>query len=237
MRQSTKWVVQRAILSAAAAAPLFAASIAHADIMPPSGGAGKNIHPKPTAKAPDEHAAVLDYLKQRYAGKVWQSGPFRIESPEIAQIYRAENFWAVISPPPKIGDMSKPEERTAYERQINEFALHALNLRLTRAKADGKISEVPNDGRCPEGTGSATTESTMKTIAAAVIMVLDGDAEPTPAVSAKALKIKKDPGKSGEKPGSIAIFEITPSRKTEVYFDAKGSCLRLEKIDVTMPAP
>src|SRR5262245_57692038 len=69
----------------------------------------------------EDLAAFKAYLEKNHPGKKWQTGPSRVDTPEVRRAYGKRRFYYVFSSPPLPPGVNLPEAIQAYQRRVKEF--------------------------------------------------------------------------------------------------------------------
>jgi hypothetical protein len=113
-------------------------------------------------------AVFRSYLSAKHAGKKWQTGPSRLDSPAIQKAYGNRRFYFVFSAPPLPPGANLPAVQEAYRKRYQEFLKTHLSLTV-RIEAKGAVVPLLKIDDYSQGLMGVTTDADARTAAAAVL--------------------------------------------------------------------
>src|SRR5262245_13242248 len=129
---------------------------------------------KPAEGAKADLDAFRAYLAKQYEGKKWQTGPTRIDSPEIRQAYGKRRFYAVFSSPPLPPGAALKELIERYQRAMEDFRKNYVSV--TAAVDDGgKVTPLRKPADYNDGLMKVASDEDAKVAAAAVLALHGAD--------------------------------------------------------------
>ena len=181
---------------------------------------------------------VEEYLKEKHAGKKWQTGPARIDTEEVRAAYGGLRFYYVFSPPPvppRGGAAPGPEILGEFRKARAQFEKNNVSLTVALDEKGG-VSAYQKAEDFSRGLRKIVGESDAKTATAAVLSLFVGDELGPKTVAAKDVTAQKDP--QGRWSGSVTIGAAgSGGWSGTVHFDQEGRCTAVVRNPLVLNVP
>jgi hypothetical protein len=166
--------------------------------------------------------ALKDFLPKNYPKKKWQTGPTRLDTPELRQAYEKRRFYFVFSALPLPPGANIKSVQEAYQRRVLEFRATFISLTVS-LDGQGKMVSLQKPDDYNAGLMKVASDEDAKVAAAAILTLASSDRVSPGAVAAKDVVVKKnDKG-----------WSCQASRKGayhgSVTFDSDGKCTQVSK--------
>jgi hypothetical protein len=181
---------------------------------------------------------VEEYLKEKHAGKKWQTGPARIDTEEVRAAYGELRFYYVFSPPPvppRGGAAPGPETLEEFRKAQAQFEKNNVSLTVALDE-EGGVSAYPKAEDFSRGLLKIVGEADAKTATAAVLSLFVADELGPQTVAAKDVTAQKDP--KGRWYGSVTIGAAGRGGWSgAVHFDKEGRCTAVARNPLVVNVP
>jgi hypothetical protein len=181
---------------------------------------------------------VEEYLKEKHAGKKWQTGPARIDTEAVRAAYGGLRFYYVFSPPPvppRGGAAPGPEVLEEFRKAQARF--EKSNVSLTVALDEkGGVSAYQKAEDFSRGLRKIAGESDAKTATASVLSLFVADELGPKTVAAEDVTAEKDA--KGRWYGRVTIGAAGRGGWSgTVYFDQGGRCMAVARNPLVLNVP
>mgnify|MGYP000959249456 CR=1 FL=1 len=138
-------------------------------------------------------AAITTALHAAHPGSNWQSGPIRLDSPELRATYPARRFYVVRSSPPLPPGANIHDLVQAHNRAMDEWNSHHYISATVSVDPARTVRELRGNGDYNEGLKRPRSPTDLAAVAAAVF-TLHGDGWDIGPVVFRAQEIRIEPG-------------------------------------------
>jgi hypothetical protein len=181
---------------------------------------------------------VEEYLKEKHAGKKWQTGPARIDTEEVRAAYGGLRFYYVFSRPPvppRGGAPPGPEVLEEFRKVQAQFDKNNVSLTVAFDEKGG-VSAYQKAEDFSRGLLKIVGEADAETATAAVLSLFVADELGPKTVAAKDVTAQKDA--QGRWFGRVTIGAAGEGGWSgTVYFDKEGSCLAVARNPLVLNVP
>ena len=162
-----------------------------------------------------------DYLKQNHPDKKWQTGPERLDSPELRKAYENRRFYYVFSAPPLPGGAFQPVDKI--QRQLEEFRKQFVSVTI-RMDDKERITPLQKADDYNAELMPVKTDDDAKVAAAAILSLHGQDRVGPGIISADQVKVT-----NGDKGWQCSVSKKN-AFESSVTFNTKGKCTAVSKI-------
>jgi hypothetical protein len=181
---------------------------------------------------------VEDYLKEKHAGKQWQTGPARIDTEVVRAAYGRLRFYYVFSPPPVPphgGAAPGPEALEDFRKAQAQFEKDNVSLTVALDEMGG-VSAYQKAEDFSRGLLKIAGEADAKAATAAVLSLFVADELGPKTVAAKDVTAQQDA--KGRWYGLVTIGAAgSGGWSGTVYFDKEGRCTAVARNPLVLNVP
>jgi hypothetical protein len=185
-----------------------------------------------TSVSADERGANADlvkvgsFLNKTFPKKKWQTGPTRIDTPEIRKAYPGARFYAVKSVPPLPPGAALPKLIEAYQQKMREYREPALSATV-RIELEDAMTTIQKPADYNVGLAKVDSEESAQ-LAAAAILALDSKGTRVSANQVRVRSLNRQ---------WVCQAMIPRVMQGNATFDSEGKCLNVRTVLIRLFPP
>lgn len=162
-----------------------------------------------------DKGAVQAFLKEKYPGKKWETGPNPVETAELTRMFPKLRFYYVMTSPPLPPGANLPDIQRAFRERLKEYQEKYMSLTVGFDES-GKLFALSGPEDFNKIMPRVTSDDEARNGAAIIMSLIPSGAQPGP-VSVKDVRVVAEKGGWSCEIANPKVFF-----SGHVRFDAKG---------------